>query len=185
MIAPVQLRAACAALRAGGLIAYPTEGVWGLGCDPQSDAAVTRLLALKRRHWSKGLILVAAEFEQLEPYVQLPSRTAQKRAFATWPGPATWVFPASDYTSMLVSGDRNTVAIRVSAHPVVRELCLAWGGPIVSTSANRAGHEPARSASAVRIQLGSGIAALVPGALGGLDKPTVIRDVISGLILRR
>jgi L-threonylcarbamoyladenylate synthase len=159
--------------------------VWGLGCDPRNEAAVERLLALKRRHWSKGLILVAADFEQLEPYVQLPSRTAQKRAFATWPGPATWVFPASDLTPMVVSGDRDTVAIRVSAHPVVRELCLAFGGPIVSTSANRAGHEPARSASAVRIQLGRGIDALVPGALGGLDKPTAIRDVISGLILRR
>ncbi len=185
MASTTQLRAACAALRAGGVIAYPTEGVWGLGCDPRNEAAVERLLALKRRHWSKGLILVAAEFEQLEPYVQLPSRTAQKRAFATWPGPATWIFPASDLTPMVVSGDRDTVAIRVSAHPVVRELCLAFRGPIVSTSANRAGHEPARSASTVRIQLGAGIAALVPGALGGLDKPTVIRDVISGLILRR
>jgi L-threonylcarbamoyladenylate synthase len=185
MASTTQLRAACAALRAGGVIAYPTEGVWGLGCDPRNEAAVERLLLLKRRHWSKGLILVAAEFEQLEPYIQLPSRTAQKRAFATWPGPATWVFPASDLTPMVVSGDRDTVAIRVSAHPVVRELCLAWGGPVVSTSANRAGHAPALSASAVRIQLGRGIDALLPGPLGGLDKPTVIRDVISGLILRR
>lgn len=181
----LHLRAACAALRAGGIVAYPTEGVWGLGCDPRNEAAVERLLALKRRHWSKGLILVAADFEQLEPYIQLPSRTAQKRAFATWPGPATWVFPASDYTPMVVSGDRDTVAIRVSAHPVVRALCLAFRGPIVSTSANRAGHEPARSASAVRLQFRNGIDAVVPGPLGGLERPTVIRDVISGLILRR
>ncbi len=185
MATTTQLRAACAALRAGGVIAYPTEAVWGLGCDPLNEAAVLRLLALKRRHWSKGLILVAAEFEQLEPFVQLPSRTAQKRAFATWPGPATWVFPASDHTPMLVSGDRDTVAIRVSAHPVVRELCQSFRGPIVSSSANRAGHEPARSASAVRIQFKDELHALVPGGLGGQDKPTVIRDVISGLILRR
>ncbi len=179
------LRAACAALRAGGVIAYPTEGVWGLGCEPRDERAVSRLLALKKREWQKGLILIAAEFAQLEPFIHLPSKTAQKRAFATWPGPATWVFPASDHTPMWVSGERDTVAIRVSAHPIVRELCLAYGGPIVSTSANRAGREPARSASAVRMQFPRQLDALVPGALGGQDKPTVIRDVVSGLILRR
>ena len=184
-MAAVHLRAAVAALRRGGVIAYPTEGVWGLGCDPLNAAAVDRVLALKRRHWSKGLILVAAEWEQLEPFVQLPSRTAQKRAFNTWPGPATWGFPASDHTPMWISGDRDSVAVRVSAHPVVRELCLAYGGPVVSTSANRAGCEPARSASAVRLAFRDGIDAVLPGALGGRDTPTTIRDVISGMILRR
>ena len=179
------LRAACAPLRAGGVIAYPTEGVWGLGCAPLDERAVSRLLALKKREWQKGLILIAADFGQLEPFVHLPSRTAQKRAFATWPGPATWVFPASDHTPMWVSGERDTVAIRVTAHPIARELCLAFGGPIVSTSANRAGREPARSASAVRMQFPRQLDALVPGALGGLETPTVIRDVVSGLILRR
>jgi L-threonylcarbamoyladenylate synthase len=179
------LRAACAALRAGGVIAYPTEGVWGLGCAPLDERAVSRLLALKKREWQKGLILIAADFAQLEPFVHLPSRTAQKRAFATWPGPATWVFPASDHTPMWVSGERDTVAIRVTAHPIARDLCLAYGGPIVSTSANRAGREPARSASAVRMQFPRQLDALVPGALGGLETPTVIRDVVSGLILRR
>ena len=184
-MATTPLRVACAALRAGGLIAYPTEAVWGLGCEPRNELAVEKLLTLKRRDWRKGLILVAADFAQLEPFVQLPSRTAQKRAFSTWPGPATWVFPASDHTPLLVSGDRDTVAIRVSAHPVVRALCLAYGGPIVSTSANRAGHDPARSASAVRLAFRRSIDALVPGALGTLQSPTTIRDVTSGLILRR
>jgi L-threonylcarbamoyladenylate synthase len=176
---------ACAVLRTGGVLAYPTEAVWGLGCEPRNQMAVERLLRLKRRDWRKGLILVAAEFSQLEPFVQLPSRTAQKRAFATWPGPATWVFPASEHTPMWISGERDSVAIRVSAHPLVRELCLAYGGPIVSTSANRAGHAPARSASAVRLAFGRGIDGLLPGTLGTLKQPTVIRDVISGMILRR
>jgi L-threonylcarbamoyladenylate synthase len=180
-----QLRAACAALRAGGVIAYPTEGVWGLGCEPRNEYAVDRLLALKKRDWRKGLILIAADFDQLEPFVQLPSRTAQKRAFASWPGPATWVFPASDHTPLWISGDRDSVAIRVSAHPVVRELCAAYGGPIVSTSANRAGHPPARSATQVRLEFPGRLDALLPGALGGRDNPTPIRDVISGMILRR
>ncbi len=184
-MATTPVRVACAALRAGGVIAYPTEAVWGLGCDPRNQGAVDKLLALKRRDWRKGLILVAADFAQLEPFVQLPSRTAQKRAFSSWPGPATWIFPASDHTPMWISGERDSVAIRVSAHPVVQALCLAYGGPIVSTSANRAGHEAARSASAVRLAFGRSIDALVPGALGKLEAPTVIRDVISGMILRR
>jgi L-threonylcarbamoyladenylate synthase len=185
MPAPMQLRAACAALRAGGVIAYPTEGVWGLGCEPRDELAVERLLALKKRDWRKGLILIAADFSQLEPFVHLPSRTAQKRAFSTWPGPATWVFPASDHTPMWISGERDSVAIRVTAHPVAKALCEAYGGPIVSTSANRAGHPAARSATQVRLEFPGQLDALLPGALGGRDSPTVIRDVISGLILRR
>jgi len=179
------LRAACNALSAGGIIAYPSEAVWGLGCEPRNQDAVERLLRLKRRDWRKGLILVAANFAQLEPFVQLPSRTAQKRAFSTWPGPATWVFPASDHTPMWISGERDTVAIRVTAHPLLQALCRTYGGPIVSTSANRAGHQPARSASAVRLAFRDSIDALVPGALGKLENPTTIRDVTSGLILRR
>ncbi|MDR3417631.1 MAG: Sua5/YciO/YrdC/YwlC family protein [Nevskia sp.] len=181
----MQLRAACAALRRGGVIAYPTEGVWALGCDPLNAMAVDRLLALKRRDWRKGLILIAADFGQLEPFVVLPSRTAQKRAFSTWPGPHTWVFPASDHTPMWISGERDSVAIRVTAHPLARELCLAYGGPIVSTSANRAGHPPALSATAVRLNFPGRLDALLPGPLGGREGPTVIRDVISGMILRR
>lgn len=182
---PTQLRAACAALRAGGVIAYPTEGVWGLGCEPRNELAVSRLLALKKRDWRKGLILIAADFGQLEPFVQLPSRTAQKRAFSTWPGPSTWVFPASDHTPLWISGDRDSVAIRVTAHPLAKALCEAYGGPIVSTSANRAGHPPARSATQVRLEFPRQLDALVPGPLGDRDGPSVIRDVISGLILRR
>jgi L-threonylcarbamoyladenylate synthase len=181
----LQQRAAARALRAGGVVAYPTEGVWGLGCDPMNPAAVMRLLALKRRDWRKGLILIGADFEQLRPFVELPSKTAQKRAFATWPGATTWVFPASDAASMLLSGERDTLAIRVTAHPVARALCESFGGALVSTSANREGRPPARSATEVRRIFRDGIDALVPGALGGLPGPTVIRDVISGLILRR
>lgn len=180
----IHLRDAVHALRGGGVVAYPTEAVWGLGCDPLNNAAVDRLLTLKKRDWRKGLILIAADFSQLVPYVQLPSRSAQKRAFSTWPGPATWVFPASDHCPMWISGERDTVAIRVTAHPVAAELCLAWGGALVSTSANRSGRAPARSVSAVRLQFPQQLDALLPGALGGLAGPTPIRQVITGHLLR-
>ncbi len=185
MIHSWHLRPALAALRLGGVIAYPTEAVWGLGCNPQNMRAVERVLALKRRDWRKGLIVIGSDFSQLEPYVILPSRNAIKRALATWPGPSTWVFPASDYAPLWITGDHDTIAIRVTAHPIAAELCAAYGGAIVSTSANRSGREPALSATQLRLQFKNRIDALVPGALGGLDKPTTIRHVASGMILRR
>jgi len=181
----LHLRGACSALRAGGVVAYPTEAVWGLGCDPLNRRAVERLLLLKQRDWRQGLILIGADFEQLEPFVQMPSRTAQKRAFSTWPGPATWVFPASDATPMWISGARANVAIRVTAHPVARALCETFGGALVSTSANRSGRPPAISATQIRLAFRRSVDAIVPGPLGGRSAPTTIRDVISGMILRR
>lgn len=184
-IAPARLHAALCALRAGGVIAYPTEGVWGLGCDPRREAALLRLLALKRRDWRKGLVLIAADFAQLEPYVERPSKSALKRAFDTWPGPATWVFPCAADASPLLTGERHSIAVRVTAHPIAAELCAAFGGALVSTSANLADRPPARSATEVRLAFRNALDAIVPGALGGLDKPTPIRHVVSGMILRR
>ena len=183
-IAPWHLRRAADALAAGGVIACPTEAVWGLSCDPLNRAACMRLLSLKRRDWSKGLILVAADFEDLPTFVELPSNNAMKRATATWPGPATWVFPASPEAPTWLTGDHDSIAVRVTAHPVLRALCREFG-PLVSTSANRSGRQPARSISEVRLQFRDELDGIVPGALGGLAKPTTIRDVQTGHILRR
>ncbi|WP_273455318.1 L-threonylcarbamoyladenylate synthase [Nevskia ramosa] len=176
---------AAALLKQGGVIVYPTEAVWGVGCDPQNHKAVMRLLAMKNREWQKGLILIASDIEQVEPYIDMPSRMAWRRATATWPGASTWVFPATDYCPMWISGERSTVAVRVTAHPLAARLCEEFGGAIVSTSANRAGDPPARSASDARIALRNRFDLLVPGALGGLDQPTIIRDSANGNILRR
>ncbi len=184
-VAPWHLRAATAALAAGGILACPTEAVWGLSCDPLNERACTRLLALKHRHWSKGLILVAADFAQLAPFIEVPSNNALKRATATWPGPATWIFPAAERAPTWISGDHDGVAVRVSSHPLLRALCRRFGGPLVSTSANPAGRAPARSLHEVRRYFRTGVDVLIPGALGGLAKPTTIRDAASGHILRR
>lgn len=180
-----RVRQAAAVLRAGGLVAYPTEAVWGLGCDPENESAVMRLLALKERDWRKGLILVGSDFSMLEPYTAPVSNSALKRAFATWPGPATWVFPCDDYCPSFLTGEFDSIAVRVSAHPVVRLLCERFGGAVVSTSANRSGFPPARAAADVRLQFGRRAPFILPGALGGLENPTVIRNVITGAILRR
>lgn len=183
MVARVAIRRAVSVLRAGGVIAYPTEAVWGLGCDPLQPQALQRLLALKARDPAKGLILIAAQMDQLVGFIEVPSRTALRRARETWPGPVTWVFPAGPLASPTLTGGRNTLAVRVSAHPVVQALCRACDHPLVSTSANRSGRSPARTRTELRLRFGS--LPLVPGALGGLERPTAIREAATGNYLRR
>lgn len=183
-IAPWHLRRAMDALEDGGIVACPTEAVWGLSCDPLNRSACLRLLDIKQRDWRKGLILVTAHFDDLPMFVELPSNSAMKRATATWPGPATWIFPASPDAPPWLTGEHDGIAVRVTAHPLLRALCSRFG-PLVSTSANRSGREPARSVAEVRMQLGGDVDMIVPGALGGLAKPTTIRDVQTGHILRR
>lgn len=184
MASALQLRAACHSLSAGGVIAYPTEAVWGFGCEPQNRHACIKLLHMKERDWRKGMILIAADFEQLKPYVETLGAKEMVPAMATWPGPATWLLPASDLTPEWVRGEHDSIAVRVTAHPVASALCRAYGGPIVSTSANRAGEPPAMNSTHVRLRFGMQVDAIVSGALGGLDKPTQIRDLRSGKVLR-
>lgn len=180
----LQIHQAVKTLRDGGVVAYPTEAVWGLGCDPLAANAVRSIFQLKQRDWRKGLILVAARFEQLRPYLELPDLDVCKRAFNTWPGPSTWVFPASRSCPTWITGGRATVAIRVTAHPEASRLCAEFAGPLVSTSANRSGREPVRSSVAIHRQFGGMVDMLVPGAVGGSGGPTPIRDLLTGQILR-
>lgn len=181
----IHLRQAVRALDAGGVVAYPTEAVWGLGCDPWNERACDRLLAMKSRPWEKGLILVASDAEQLAPFIEVPSNAAWKRAAVTWPGPNTWIFPCSDACPMWISGDQESVAVRITAHEGTRALCERYGGALVSTSANPAGRDPAMSATQVRLYFGDALDFLLPGMLGGRDRPSSIRDAMTGHILRR
>jgi len=171
-------------LRGGGIVAYPTEGVYGLGCLPTERAALERLLAVKRRSWRKGLALIAASIDQLDALVELPDGALRAQILATWPGPATWVLPVRSQTSRLLTGGRRTLAVRVTAHPVARALCARVGSAIVSTSANRSNRRPLRTALAVRRSLGADVDAVVAGPLGGLAGPTPIRDGLTGEVLR-
>jgi L-threonylcarbamoyladenylate synthase len=180
------LDACIAALRAGGVVAYPTEAVYGLGCDPENRAAFDRLFAIKRRPPTQGVLLIAADFAQVERYIDLAAVPAEAmhRARATWPGPHTWIFPRSAVTSSWLAGAHSGIALRVTAHPLAAELCRAFGGALVSTSANRHGEPPARTADAVRAALGDEIDAVLNGSVGGLERPTPIRDAISGDTVR-
>lgn len=180
----LRLRLALQVLAAGGVIACPTEAVWGLSCDPQNRFAVQRLLALKDRSPAKGLILVAASEQQLEFLLEPLSRDQRQALAATWPGPATWLVPHGGRVPAWVHGAHDTVAVRVSDHPVVSALCAAWGGPLVSTSANPAGRRPPRMAYQVKRYFGERLDYLLPGAVGNAGRPTQIRDLASGQIIR-
>lgn len=171
-------------LHAGGVIAYPTEAVFGLGCDPDNFAAVEKILTLKQRDKSKGLILIASAVEQLSPYLNELPEEARHRVLASWPGPFTWLWPAKKQTSDWLRGEFTTQAVRVTAHPLVRQLCQAFGKPLVSTSANLGGRPPARTASEVREQFGEQIDFVLEGDVGPQASPTEIRDALSGELIR-
>jgi L-threonylcarbamoyladenylate synthase len=184
VLSHLHLRQAFAALAAGGVIACPTEAVWGLSCDPDDENAVRRLLALKQRPLRKGLILVAAGQDQLEFLLHDLPDQQRRQLSASWPGPATWLVPHRGRVPHWVHGEHDTVAIRVSGHPVVAALCSTWGGPLVSSSANRAGAQPPRAAFQVRRYFDGRLDYILPGAVGTSARPSVIRDLASGQIIR-
>lgn len=179
-----RLHVAVKALLNSGVVACPTEAVWGLSCDPSNERAVNRLLALKNRPVTKGLILVAASQRQLDFLLSDVSPQQGEMLAACWPGPVTWLLPHHGRVPQWVSGEHDTVAVRVSDHPVVSALCVAWGGPLVSSSANPTGARPAREAFQVRRYFGERVDCLLPGRVGKSPRPTIIRDLTSGEIIR-
>ena len=181
---PWRYRLIAGLLRQGAVIAYPTEGVWGLGCLPEDSEAVTRLLALKGRPWQKGLILVASNIDQIKPYVEGLSDSELMELDKIWPGPVTYLLPRSSVTPMWVSGEHQTVAIRVSAHPVIQGICSELGQPIISTSANPAGRAPAINRLRLAQYFADQLDYVVPGDLGGRNGPSEIRDLRAQSIVR-
>lgn len=175
-------------LASGGVIAYPTESVYGLGCDPFNVDAVERLLTFKQRSVKKGLILVAAGLDQIEPLLKGLTPIQRQRVQKDWPGPVTWLLPdPDDWIPGWIKGDFASVAVRVSAHPAVQDLCRAWGNPIVSSSANKAGQAPVRSEYSLRkkrLQGSLNADYIVPGRTQYRQNPTEIRDLQSGSIVR-
>lgn len=169
---------------AGDVIAYPTEGVWGLGCLPENEEAVARILALKQRSWEQGLILAAASIEQFDDYLE--GITAEERSTleSAWPGPVTFVVPDNGTAPLWIRGKHDSVALRVSAHPVVSAICNQLGGPIVSTSANPSNRAPATSPLRLRQYFPEGVDYVVPGELGGAAGASEIRLLRTGEIIR-
>jgi len=178
------LQKAARILNGGGVIAYPTEAIYGLGCRPWDAAAVARILTLKRRNPARGLIVIAAEAEQLAPLIDTNCNIPMDEVLRSWPGPVTWVIPARPGVPRWLRGDHEGIAVRVTAHPVASELCRLTG-PLVSTSANFEGHSPARTCIRVRAYFRDQLDWILPGKIGAHSLPTEIRRAESGEILRR
>lgn len=184
MIRSIHTDMAAKVLLRGGVIAYATESVWGFGCDPYNFQAVDRLLSVKQRSIDKGMLLVAANIDMVQPWLDRLPADVVDTMLASWPGPVTWVVPNFGLVPLSVTGGRDTVAIRVSAHRGVQALTSRFGGLIVSTSANLSGRRPCKTAIAVRKQFPSGLDYIYPGVVGGAVKPSSIFDAMTGQQLR-
>ncbi|WWO97406.1 MAG: Sua5/YciO/YrdC/YwlC family protein [Candidatus Dasytiphilus stammeri] len=165
-------------------IAYPTESVFGLGCNPESKKAVMHLLSLKQRSIEKGFILVAADYEQIKPYIhehQLSNKHREIISSST--KPITWLLPKNINTPYWLTGNFSSLAVRISQYPSIQQLCRAFNKPLVSTSANITGSIPCRTVKEIQNQFGNSLK-IYPGCLGPLKCHTEIRDLLSGKIIR-
>lgn len=180
---PLHLQQAIATCKRGGIIAYPTEAVFGLGCLPLEEKSVYRILDIKQRPVGKGLILIASDIEQLDGFVSFDGLSTLEQIQNSWPGPYTWLIPALEKTPPWLTGEHSTLAVRVSAHPVVNALCKELG-PIVSTSANPAGEEPALSDGQVCSYFGENVDYVMSATITNDKNPTEIRDGRTGELIR-
>ena len=176
------IRRAGRVVRGGGVIAYPTEGVFGLGCLPDDIAAVERLLDIKQRSASKGLILIAARSGQFRDWIdashleRLPEPDPQH--------PVTWIVRPANLVPAIVTGDHAGLAVRLTTNPVAAAICDAVDMPVVSTSANIAGRPVARNTYVLRRKFGHLVDYVVPGACGPASHASEIRDLDSNAVLR-
>lgn len=179
-----QIDKAVGALRAGGVIAYPTEYCFGLGCDPRNHLAIERLLKIKQRKKEQGLILIAANFEQINAYANIDALARSKEIKQSWPGPNTWLLPVEDSVSTWVRGTHSTLAMRLSAHVVCQALCDSFGHAIVSTSANRHGQDALLNYESVVQEFDQELDYIIQAEVGGASAASSIRHAVSGEQLR-
>ena len=179
------IQQAVASLHQGGVIAYPTEAVFGIGCNPRDESALQRIITIKGRDAHKGFILIASDVLQLQDFMAPVNARQQAQLDEHWPGPVTFVVPANkNISNTLLTGFRSTLAVRVSNHPVVVELCKQYDSAIVSTSANRSGDESLRTAEAVIETMGMNLDYVIEAPVGTLNSPTSIYDLKTGKQLR-
>ena len=177
------LDSAVKTVKTQGVIAYPTEGVWGLGCDPFSYSAVEKLLNIKKRSIAQGLLLVATNIGQFDPFLEGLERKHYDELDRTWPGPTTYLVPDNGFAPRWVVGAHQTLGLRISDHPVIKALC-SLTGPLVSTSANITGSPPIKSAEEIKEVFNEEIDYVLFGELGKLGRPTEIKNIVTGEVLR-
>lgn len=179
-----QLRRAASIVNQGGIVAYPTESCFGLGCDPRDNAAIRRLLHIKRRSYKQGLIIIGAGYEQIKMYIADTESEIPTEVFDSWPGPYTWLLPTRAGVSKWLRGEHSTIAVRVTTHNTAAGLCRYAGKAIVSTSANRHERVPTRYAESIEKEFAELVDYILPGKCGDATKPSEIRDAASGEVIR-
>ncbi len=174
---------AIAYLKQGKIIAYPTEAVYGIGCDPFNEEAVNKIKKLKSRKPEQGFILIASDWSQISNLCEKIPEDKLLIVKKSWPGPTTWVFPASKSAPKWLCSN-NTIALRVTDHPIAKKLCEAFGSPLISTSANPANLSPAKTAEQVKNYFENEIDYILEGDIGSLQNPTQIKNVLNGQFYR-
>ncbi len=178
------IESAVVTVQSGGLLVYPTEGIYGIGCDYRNQSAVLKLLQLKQRPVNRGLVLIASHIEHILPLIKPAERLHLARALKTWPGHVTWVFPNTALTPQWITGDFDSVAVRVTAHPTVKALCDNLGQAMVSTSANLSGQNTATNCQDLQSTWGHQVDYYLDLPLGGENTPSTIRLASDGRQLR-
>ena len=177
-----QLQTAIETLRTSGVVAFPTDTLYGLGADYASPSAVQRVIDIKGRSSATGLPLLLSGVGQLPLVTGDIPKSVWPLVERFWPGPLTLILSRSDQVSDLVTGDRSTVAVRVPDHPVPRALAQGLGRPITGTSANLTGQPPATTAGKVRSQLGESVDLIIDGGESPLGLPSTLLDATSPVL---
>ena len=183
VISSLRIKAAASSIRAGDVVACPAEAVWGLSCDPWDGGAVAQLCNMKQRPMTKGVIVASGEIEHFAPLLDALSQAERDLVKASWPGPTTWLVPHQDFFPRWVTGESTEVAIRVTSAPALSRLCREVGGPVVTTSANLAGAQPAKHLFQVVKYFGRAIVR-VPGEVDLTGRPSTIKRASTGEVLR-
>ena len=184
MASQFAVRYAAHCVHHGGVIAYPTETVYGLGCDPLCFDAVNTINRLKGRAARKGLILLASRLQQLDQLIDVSDRK-QRAAITAENEPTSWIVPAKATAPDWITGGRNTLAVRISTHPVVIQLCDLLGHALVSTSANPAGKKPALNALQLHRYFDGRVDAMLVSTHNCSGRPSKIRDLRTRQLLRK
>ncbi len=168
----------------GGIVAYPTESCYGLGCYPKDYNAIRKILLLKYRPVTKGLIVIGGDINQVSKYFQVLSDDLWSRLSLSWPSATTWLVPAASWVPSWLKGDSDKIAVRVPAHRLARELCKYCGHALVSTSANLSGQRAARTRAEVSRIFSDKVDYIIDAKCGSATRPSTITDLLTGQVIR-
>lgn len=174
------LQAAADIIRDGGLVAFPTETVYGIGADGTNPAAIRRIYEAKGRPESKPILVLVSDRRDLDRLVRCIPGRVQALMDACWPGPLTLVFPALESVPRELLGQGTTIGVRHSGAAIAGALCRAVGGPVTAPSANRSGEPEPLTAEDVAAQLGDGVDLILDGGRSPSDRPSTVVDVSTG-----